>query len=249
VTSRDDQLLFQRYRDSGDALDRERLMHRYLPLARHQASRYAHGREPFDDLYQVACLGLLKAIDRYDVARGTAFASYAIPTIAGEIKRHFRDRTWSVHVPHSAHDLAMRIRTASEGLMAATARQPAVGELAVALDIGEESVKRGLEALAAYEVTSLEQPCGEGDERTLGEALGGHDDAYRLVEQRDALDDLLGCLSVREREVVRLRFHDDLTQQQISDRVGMSQMSVSRLLRRCLPRLRELAESRGAFAA
>jgi RNA polymerase sigma-B factor len=132
--------------------------------------------------------------------------------------------------------------------MAETPREPTVRELAAALGVGEESVKRGLEALAAYDVTSLEQPCGEADERTLGEALGG-DDGYHLVKQRDAVDELLGCLSVRDREVVRLRFHDDLTQQQIFDRLDMSQMSVSRLLRRCLPRLRERAESRRAFAA
>jgi len=249
VTSRDDERLFQRYRDSGDPHDRERLVRRYLPLARHLAKRYARGREPFDDLYQVACLGLLKAIDRYDACRGIGFSSYAVPTIAGELKRHYRDATWSVHVPHAAHDVGMRIRAASEGLTAGTARRPTVRELAAALEVGEESVKRGLEALAAYEVASLEQPCEECDGLTRGDLIGGDEDGFRLVELRDAVDDLLSCLSPREREVVRLRFDHDLTQSQISARLGMSQMTVSRLLRRCLPRLKELAESRGAFAA
>src|ERR1700742_978878 len=187
--SRDEELLFQHYRDSRDPRDRERLVRRYLPLARHLARRYARGREPFDDLYQVACLGLLEAIDRYDLARGIAFSSYAVPTIAGELKRHFRDRSWGIHVPRSAHDLGMRIRAASDRLMAETPREPTVPELAAALGIGEESVEYGLEALAAYDVTSLEKPCGEADERKLVEMLGGDEDGYRLVEQRDVVDD------------------------------------------------------------
>jgi RNA polymerase sigma-B factor len=241
--------LFAHYRVTGDERTRERLVLRHLPLARSLAARYARGIEPADDLFQVACLALVKAVDRYDPERGSAFSSYAVPTILGELKRHFRDKTWTVRVPHSLHDLAMRVKTATERMTLTLGRRPSVRELAEALGVCEERILAALGALAAYEVTSLDLPCGDSEDKTLGDVLGDDDRGYRRVEQRDELDDLLRILPLRERQVVRLRFEEDLTQQEIGDRLGMSQMAVSRLLRRCLPQLREIAESRGNRAA
>jgi RNA polymerase sigma-B factor len=241
--------LFKRYRETGDQLARERLVRFHMPLARQLAGRYARGLEPFDDLFQVACLGLIKAVDRYDPERGTSFPSYAVPTITGELKRHFRDKTWVVRVPHSVHDVALRVRAATEGLAPGLGRAGSVRALADALGAREEEVCRGLEALAAYEVGSLEAPCDAADGTTLGDALGDDDAGYHRVEERAEIDALLGCLTARERDVLRLRFDYDLTQQEIAERLQMSQMAVSRLLRRCLPRLRQLAEARGIRAA
>jgi RNA polymerase sigma-B factor len=241
--------LFVHYRLTGDRHARERLVLRHLPLARNLAGRYARGLEPFDDLFQVACLGLLKAVDRYDPDRGPAFSSYAVPTILGELKRHFRDKTWAVRVPHSVHDVAMRVRAAGDSLAPGLGRQASVRALAPALGMPEGRVVDALEALAANDVASLEAPCEDADGRTIGELLGDVDDGYRRVELRAELDDLLRSLSPRDRHVLHLRFDENLTQQQISERVGMSQMAVSRLLRRCLQQLGELAESPGKRAA
>jgi RNA polymerase sigma-B factor len=241
--------LFRRYRETGDQLARERLVHAHLPLARHLAGRYARGLEPFDDLFQVACLGLVKAVDRYDPDRGSCFSSYAVPTITGELKRHFRDKTWIVRVPHSVHDLALRVRSATDRLAPGLDHAGSVRALADALGAHEDEVRRGLQALAAYQVSSLEAPGDGADGTTLADALGDHDDGYHRVEERAEIDDLLRCLTARERNVLHLRFDNDLTQQEIADRLQISQMAVSRLLRRCLPQLRRLAEARGMRAA
>jgi RNA polymerase sigma-B factor len=241
--------LFVQYRVAGDRRARERLVLRHLPLARSLARRYSRGIEPFDDLFQVACLGLLKAVDGYDPGRGSAFSSYAVPTILGELKRHFRDKTWAVRVPHSVHDTAMRVRAARERLGPELGRQASVGALAQALRMPEERVLDALNALAANEVVAFDGPCDEPEGRTLGESLGEADPGYRRVEQRAELDDLLRYLSAAERQVLHLRFDENCTQQQIAERVGMSQMAISRLLRRCLQQLGEIAESRGVRAA
>jgi RNA polymerase sigma-B factor len=249
ATRRQDPLaLFERYRDSGAARDRELLVRRYTPLARNLAARYACGREPFDDLFQVACLGLLKAIDGYDLDRGGAFTSYAVPTILGELKRHFRDKTWVVRVPHRLHDLAMRVRKAMAELWQQLGREPSAAELARFLDAGESEIAAALDALAVYDVVSLETPRNLHG-RGLDEALRDEDDAFRQIERRSELDDLLACLTALERRALRLRFEDELTQTQIGDRLGISQMRVSRMLRRSLVRLRELAEQRGLSTA
>jgi RNA polymerase sigma-B factor len=246
---REVQHLFQRYRRTGDPDAREMLVRRYTPLARHLAARYARGAEPLDDLFQVACLGLLKAIDRYDPDRGTAFTSFAVPTMLGELKRHFRDTTWLVRVPHSVHDLAMRVRTAKMDLTQLLGREPSAAELADVLGAAEDRLEAALDALAAYDVASLEAPRGAEGWSGLCHAIGREDDGLSRIEERAEVDDLVACLSAGERQVLWLRFEEDLTQQQIGDRLGLSQMSVSRTLRRALHDLREIAEQRGMSAA
>ena len=234
--------LFERYAATRDPACREALVTRFLPLARGLASRYACGGEPFDDLFQAASVGLVKAIDRYDPRRGTTFLTYALPTIHGEIKRHYRDTTWAVRIPHSVHDLAMRLRRLREQFASEHGREPTVAELADAAGAKPEAVLEALGALSANDVVSLETPSAQDGERTLGDELGGGDDEYGRVEQRALINDLLGSLTVRERRAICLRFRDDLTQREIGERLGLNQMAVSRLLRSALPRLCELAE-------
>jgi RNA polymerase sigma-B factor len=244
---RDVQRLFERYRDSGDPRAREQLVQRYTPLARSLAVRYARGTEPLDDLFQVACLGLLKAIDRYDPSRGTAFTSFAVPTMLGELKRHFRDTTWAVRVPHHVHDLAMRVRTTNVDLTQRLGREPSAAELAEALGAREQHIAAALDALAAYYVVSLEAAHGQ-EGLGLRDAIGREDGCLSQVEHRAVLDDLMEWLPAGEQQVLRLRFEEDMTQRQIGDRLGLSQMSVSRTLRRVLSDLRMIAEQHGVSA-
>jgi RNA polymerase sigma-B factor len=239
--SRREDKLFERYAATRDAACREALVARFLPVARGIASRYACGGEPFDDLFQAASVGLVKAIDRYDPRRGTRFLTYAAPTIHGEIKRHYRDTTWAVRIPHSVRDLAIRLRRLRERLVGEHGREPTVAELADAADVSEEAVLEALGALTANALISLETPSNDG-EQTLGDELGGDDDEYRRVEQCAFINDLLLYLTVRERRAICLRFREDLTQREIGERLGLNQMAVSRLLNSALPRLCELAE-------
>ena len=235
-----DRALFERYLDRHDPVDREVLVERFLPLARQLARRYQRPDEPFDDLFQVACLGLVNAIDRFDPSRDVAFSSYAVPTILGEIKRYFRDRTWSVRVPRDLQELALRVDHKRTELSADLQRQPTVGELAAALGLDEERVLEALEASGAYRATSLSLPRSNDDEAgdTLGDTVSTSEDGFGLAEDRAMLDRLLRTLSPRARKVVRLRFEDDLTQAEIGDLIGVSQMQVSRLIRQSLARLR-----------
>jgi RNA polymerase sigma-B factor len=240
-----DRALFERYLDRRDPVDREVLVERFLPLARQLARRYERPEEPFDDLFQVACLGLVKAIDRFDLSRDVAFSSYAVPTILGEIKRYFRDRTWAIRVPRDLQELALRVdRTVTE-LSTALHRQPTVVELAAGLGLDEEQVLEALEASAAYRTTSLSLPRTNEDEagETLGDTVGTVEDGFALAEDRATLDRLLAAVSPREREILRLRFQEDLTQAEIGALIGVSQMQVSRIIRQALARLREIAES------
>jgi RNA polymerase sigma-B factor len=241
-----DRALFERYFDRRDPVDREMLVERFLPLARQLARRYERPEEPFDDLFQVACLGLVKAIDRFDLSRDVAFSSYAVPTILGEIKRYFRDRTWAIRVPRDLQELALKVdRTVGE-LSTALHRQPTVDELAERLGLNDEQVLEALEASAAYRTTSLSLPRGNEDEagETLGDTVGTSEDGFGLAEDRATLDRLLQAVSPREREVLRLRFEEDLTQAEIGAYIGVSQMQVSRIIRQSLARLREVAETR-----
>jgi RNA polymerase sigma-B factor len=239
-----DRALFERYRDTRDPIDRELLVERFLPLARQLAARYARRDEPFDDLFQVACLGLVKAVDRYDVAHGSAFSSYAVPTILGELRRYFRDKTWAVRVPRDVQELSLRVERVAGELTAELGRQPSVPEIAEAVQAHDEDVLEALEATTAYRAASLDAPRHdeEGEEGSLGTALGTADAGFARAEQRAVLDQLLGALSPRDRAVLRLRFDADLTQQEIGDRIGVSQMQVSRILRQSLARLREAAK-------
>jgi RNA polymerase sigma-B factor len=237
-----DRLLFERYHDRGDPICRAQLVERFLPLARQLASRYVRRDEPFDDLLQVACLGLLNAIDRYDLRHGAAFSSYAVPTIVGELKRYFRDKTWAVRVPRDLQELALRVERLGGELARDLGRQPSVAELAAAAGAVEEDVLEALEAATAYRAASLDAPVhSEAEDDTLGASIGMTDDGYARAEQRALLDQLVRSVSLRERRVLRLRFDEDLTQQQIGERIGISQMQVSRILRASIARLRERA--------
>ncbi len=238
---RDDQKLFERYRASRDPACREALVRRHLPLARRLAAGYMYRGEPYDDLFQVASLGLLLAIDRYDPGRGIAFSSYAVPTIAGELKRHYRDTTWSVRLPRRVYELAIGLDYARERLGAELNREPSVAELARAGGVSVEAVLEALDALRANATLSLQAPAGEDGTRTLGDELGAPDNAYRQVEQRALLDDLLRCVSAAEYRALRLRFRHELTQREIGQQLGISQVAVSRMLRKVLPRLSEFA--------
>jgi RNA polymerase sigma-B factor len=242
--ARRDRALFERYRDPADPVDRDVLVERFLPLARQLAARCPRATEPLDDLFQVACLGLVKAIDRFDVDRETAFSSYAVPTIMGELKRYFRDKTWPVRVPRDLKELALRVERAAERLTRdELGRPPSVSELAEAVQASHEEVLEALEAITSYHSVSLDarRHNDEDDEATLADSLGQADNGYGQAEQRVLLDGLLRHLNPREREVVRLRFEEDLTQQEIGDRIGISQMQVSRILRASIPRLHEIA--------
>jgi RNA polymerase sigma-B factor len=241
----EDRVLFARYLDKRDPVDRDVLVERFLPLARNLARRYQVSHEPFDDLFQVACMGLVKAIDRFDPKRGIAFSSYAVPTIAGEIKRYFRDRTWSVRVPRDLQELALKVDGTVSKLSLALNRQPTVAEIATSVGVDEEQIIEALEAYRAYNATSLQTPRGgdSGDDDTLGDMLGTEELGFARAEQRATLRRLMRVLTPRERTIVRLRFEHDLTQSEIGEQVGLSQMQVSRILRRSLARLRYVAAS------
>jgi RNA polymerase sigma-B factor len=235
--------LAARYYQHGDIAAREELAERLLPLARDLALRYAYTDEPLDDLVQVACLGLLKAIDRFEPGRGNRLTSYAVPTILGELKRHFRDRGWALHMPRALQERALRAGGANEKLTARLGRRPKPRELADELGCSVEDVLEAFEAASTYDTASLDAPfAGEpGEPAALGEVLGSDDGAYSLVETREVVSATWRDLPELEREVVRLRFVHDLTQREIGHRVGVSQMHVSRLLRRALTRLQSSA--------
>ena len=237
--------LFVRWQSSGDQRAREELVERFLPLARNLARRYAGAREPFDDLLQVASLGLVKAIDRFDVDRGAAFSSFAVPTILGELKRYFRDLGWSVHVPRGAQEQALKVQEAHERLTTATGRPPAVTELAEYMELSIEEVLDALETAAAHHATSLDAPREDRDDESgsLVDLFGEEDQRYELVDQTATISVAARELTARERRVLALRFAGDMTQTQIAQEIGVSQMQVSRILRRALSRLRELTEN------
>jgi RNA polymerase sigma-B factor len=235
-----DRMLFARYFDQRDPIDREMLVERFLPLARQLARRYQRPEEPFDDLFQVASLGLVKAIDRFDLDREVAFSSYAVPTILGEIKRYFRDRTWSVRVPRDLQELALKVDKAVSDLSLDLHRQPTVEEIARKVGADQEAVLEALEASGAYKATSLEAPRGNDDDagETLGATMGASEPGFELAEDRATLEHLMRSITPREREVLRLRFEHDLTQAEIGERIGVSQMQVSRIIRQSIARLR-----------
>jgi RNA polymerase sigma-B factor len=239
--------LFSRLVDGDDPVDREHVVERYLPLARRLARRYQRADEPFDDLFQVACVGLIRAIDRFEIDRGVAFSSYALPTIVGEIKRYYRDRTWAVHVPRDLLELTLRVERTLDRLEGDLHRSPTVSEVAAAIGATEEDVLDALEAATAYRATSFEVPRGRTDDDdadTLGDSLGTFESGFDRAEERATLDSLMATLTPRERRVLRLRFEHDLTQAEIGARIGVSQMQVSRILRRCVGRLQGEAAHR-----
>jgi RNA polymerase sigma-B factor len=230
-------VLLERWHGDGDVRAREELVEQMLPLARSLARRYANKGEPLDDLEQVASVGLLKAIDRFDLDRDVRFATYAVPTIAGELKRHFRDRGWMMRVPRDVQELSARLGSAREALVKELGRSPTVGELAVAAGAEEDRVLDALAAAEAYRTLSLDEPLTDGGGPL--ESIGGDDDGYERAEARAMLADGLDDLGAREREILRLRFAVGLTQREIAQRIGISQMHVSRLIRRTVEELRE----------
>jgi RNA polymerase sigma-B factor len=241
---REDQELFARYADKHDPVDRDLLVERFMPLAHSLASRYLRRDEPFDDIFQVACLGLLKAIDGFDVSRGRAFSSYAVPTIVGEIKRYYRDRTWMVHVPRDLQELTLSVDRTLQQLERELLRKPTVTDIADKLSVNEEDVLEALQASRARRVGSLDAPVRDEEEpaSTVGERIGRAEPGFRLAEHRAMLGRLMTVLSARDRLVLRLRYEQDLTQEQIGARVGISQMQVSRVLRQCIVKLRDVSE-------
>jgi RNA polymerase sigma-B factor len=240
-----DRELFVRMRSGDEPRARELLVDRYLPLARRLARRYQHTDEPIEDLVQVASIGLLKAVDRFDCSREVMFSSYAVPTILGELKRHFRDRTWSVRVPRDLQELALRVDQTVTRLSHGRRRSPSVGEVARAVETSEEQVLEALEAMGAYRASSLDVPRSSREEESesVAETIGSPDPGYDRAEERATLEPLMAGITERERTVLRLRFSDDLTQAEIGERIGVSQMQVSRLIRQALSRLRVSADA------
>jgi RNA polymerase sigma-B factor len=245
--AQEDRRLLVRYHREGDPAAREQLVNRFLPLARQLARRYQRGGEQLDDLVQVASLGLLKAIDRFDPARETAFSSFAVPTILGELKRHFRDKGWAVRVPRDLQELAVKVDRVADEMSRELGRAPTPSEIAERTGTSLEQVLEAREASAAYRAVSLDRPrTDEEDEgESYADAVGAEDPGYRLAEDAATVQRLMRALSDREREVLRLRFEEDLTQSEIGQRVGVSQMHVSRLIRQSVARLREEAERPG----
>jgi len=236
--------LFNRWYECHDVRARDALIERFLPLARKLARRYSGNNEPYDDLVQVACLGLVKAVERFDPTRGFAFTSFAVPTIVGELKRYFRDTAWALHVDRSAQELVRRIADARREVGLQQGRSPTVQELAEYLECSEEEVLDGLLTGEAFDTVSLDAPRSSGDDEADNrlEALGGDDCRLDLIDDQATVFAAAQRLPERERRILYLRFGEDLTQAEIARRIGVSQMQVSRLLRKSVQRLRELTQ-------
>jgi RNA polymerase sigma-B factor len=220
---------------------RDRIIEAWLPMAERLAGRFRSRGESYEDLRQVASLGLVKAVDRYDPERGNAFESYAVPTVTGEIKRHFRDHMWTLHVPRRVQDLRNRVRFATQDLsQTISGRRPTVAEIAEHANMSEEDVRVGLEALESFTALSLDAELpGSEDGYSLSDALGSADPALDTVVDREAVKPRLAALPERERAILYMRFFGDMTQSKIADELGISQMHVSRLISRCCDRLRD----------
>ena len=238
--------LFARWREQGDRAAREELVATYSALARKLARRYRNTSEPLEDLYQVAQLGLVKAVDGFDPDRGFSFASYAIPTILGELRRYFRSASWSVRVPRAVQERALKVRDGERALAEEYGRSPTVTELAQFMELSVEETLDAMQALRALGSVSLDAPRSDQDsEETASfvETIGAEDGRYELVEQDADLAGALRELEPRQREILRLRYFEELTQRQIAERIGVSQMQVSRLLARCVDELREMTRA------
>ncbi len=235
-----EQALWERHAELGEAWTRSALVERFLPLARSIARRYENLGEPTEDLNQVAFLALIHAVDRFDTSRGCAFTSFAVPTIVGELKRHFRDRGWAVRPPRSLQELSLRVDRATRSLTQQLDRQPTVAEIAQALDRDVEHILEAQRARVGRSALSLHAPRGADLGPALEDECGREDDGYHRAESRAVLDRLLTLLPARDREVIRLRFVADMTQAEIGDALGISQMQVSRILRSAIDRLREI---------
>jgi RNA polymerase sigma-B factor len=228
-----------------DPTVRTAIVERFMPLARQLARRYEHGREDLDDLEQVAAIGLIKAIDRFDPERGLAFTSFAFPTILGELKRHFRDRSWSVRVPRPLQERVSRIDGATAELSGELGRSPTVTEIAARCATSTEEVIEALQAAKARHATSFDRPRNDSDE-TYDLAIV--DPGFERAENAADLEHLLGILGERERLILRLRFREDRLQSQIAEMTGVSQMHISRLITRSIDRLHEASRQPASAA-
>jgi RNA polymerase sigma-B factor len=243
--ARHERRLVERYHLHGDLAAREELIRRFLPLARQLAVRTSHA-DSLEDVYQVASVALVKGVDRYDPERGAALSSYLVPTILGEIRRHFRDFNWAMHMPRDMHDRMMAARKAGDALWQELGRAPKPSELAELLGISSEEALELNEAALALAVKSLDAPragIDDDDGEDLAAIVGDEDQSFEAVENRSVLASGMRALPERERLILKLRFEDELLQHQIAERIGISQMHVSRLLRRALDRLRTIAEA------
>ncbi len=244
ATGNDEGALFRRWQEQADERARDMLVQRYLPLARRLALRYARSSEPLDDLVQVASLGLVKALTRFQIDRRNGFAAFAVPTILGELRRYFRDAGWSVHVPRGVQERALQVERAQRKLTGRYGRSPTVVELVEYTEMDVERVLDALQAAGAYDTLSLDAPRqgGDGELEPLVESIGEEDDRYALVESEAAVSAGLSLLSADDRRILHLRFVCELTQSEIAERVGVSQMQISRVLRRSLTQLYHFAE-------
>jgi RNA polymerase sigma-B factor len=238
-----DALLLAYHRD-GDREAREQVLVELMPLVRSLASRYSGRGEPLDDLVQVGAVGLIKAVDRFDVSRGVEFTSYGVPTIVGEIRRHFRDKAWAMHVPRRIKELSVRLSRVLDEQTTTLGRSPTIAELAEAAAVDEEDVIDALDAAHAYSTRSLDAVPSGGEQ--LAEHLAGQDPGYDGVDDRWLLAAGLDVLDARQRRIVELRFFEEMTQSQIAAELGISQMHVSRLLRTALELMRGSIEAQGA---
>jgi RNA polymerase sigma-B factor len=230
---------FFEYRRTRSRGLRNTLIEQHRGFAEYLARRFSNRGEPLDDLRQVALVGLLKAVERFEPERGLSFTTFAGPTILGELKRHFRDRTWSVRVPRRLQELSLRIERCRAQLGQSLGHAPTPGEIAVDLGVSEEQVLEGMEAASLYRIGSLDIPASDRDDSTSGDRIGALDDELAHVEDRAAVREMIAALPLRERRIVYLRFFEGLTQSEIAERVGVSQMHVSRLLNRSLEALGE----------
>jgi RNA polymerase sigma-B factor len=246
LTHVDSGVLFVHWQQGRDVRARDELLRRYMPLARKLARRYV-GREPFDDLLQVASLALLKAIDRFDPERGTAFSSLAVPTILGELKRYFRDVGWFAHVPRGVQELALKVQEGERRLSGNSGRSPPAQELAAYLELPLEDVLEGLYAAEAHYATSIDVPLDDEGAAgaTLADTFGAEDERFEHIDSVLTVADGMQGLAELERQVLCLYFLEELSQAQVGEMIGVSQMQVSRILRRATERLRELTVPEG----
>jgi RNA polymerase sigma-B factor len=238
----DDKILLRKYHEEGDLAAREKLIEQYMSLVRSLARRYSYRGEQLEDLVQIGAIGLIKAIDRFDLDRGVELTTYATPNIIGEIKRHFRDKGWSVRVPRGLQELNVQLSRLVESLTVQLGRSPTIPELAKAAGVEEEAVLEALESGRAYSSLSLSTGGGGGDgDEDLDpmESIGTEEHQFEVSEDRAVLAPGFRVLDERERKILQLRFFDGLTQSQIAQQVGISQMHVSRLIRRSLEKIRE----------
>jgi RNA polymerase sigma-B factor len=238
---RDERSLLVRWQRDHDEAAREALVYRYLPAARQLARRYARSHEAIDDLAQAAIVGLIQAIDRFDLSRATGLSTYAFPTMAGELKRYLRNTRWMVHMPRGMQERTLQVRKATERLSARLDRAPTPAEIGEATGLEVKEVLDALLAEAARDPASLEAPRHDDDAASLSDTVGEGDDGFERIEDRSAVAAAVRTLPERERWIVELRFADELTQSEIAARVGVSQMQVSRLLRRAIGRMRIVA--------